>query len=508
MKHDSAGIVDRRRVSPHRAFSVRLMVLAVLSVALVAGAVPLAPVPAAQAHTFLAVSSPFVSNPTAGVWYRIPAAILNAQGHVLVFAERRDNNKVDTGDFEIVMRRSTDRGRTWGPIKVVADMGRYRVSNPVPILDPKTGDVLLVTSIRDDRDTTRDAYKGIYLQRSTDGGQTWSSLSSGRIRPQGDFKGGLTGPGHGIVLQHGEHAGRILLAMGYRKPTYYGAYGIYSDDGGLTWNVGYDRADTSGTIAYIEGTLAELPDGRVYINYRDKRGKTPGTSRLSAISSDGGKTLSTGFRRVASLKMHSVEGSALSPDGKHSGLLLFSGPTYIATTDRSLRREMGLFVSRDGGATFGRPYPVELVNKPGSYSDLVQIDETTAGIAFETGTRTWRERIRFMQLCLDDVAAPVKRASSVSGSLSSTRVSRFRRASVRAVVKVRACSAPSGRVLVRYKGLRKSGTTTAQLTYTSKGVRTVVLPRLPRGSYRIWVTYRGNARIADSSDYVGRLSVR
>lgn len=507
MSVHSGMTVGFDRARSHSRTVGRMLACVALSAAIVVGAVPVSPVQMAEAQTSLATSSPFVSNPRAGVWYRIPAAILNAQGHVLVFAERRDNDKGDTGNFDIVMRRSTDGGRTWGPISVVADMGRYRVSNPVPILD-STGDVLLITSIRDDRDTSRDAYKGIYLQRSSDGGATWSNLSSGRIRPQGDFKGGLTGPGHGIVLKHGEHAGRILLAMGYRKPTYYGAYGVYSDDGGRTWSVGYDHADKSGSIAYMEGTLAELSDGRIYINYRDKRGKAPGTSRLSAYSSDGGESLSAGFRRVSSLKIHSVEGSALRPEGKHSGLLLFSAPTFVATRDRSLRREMGVFVSGDDGASFGRPYPVEFMNKPGSYSDLVQIDDGTVGILFETGTRTWRERIRFTQLSLDDVVAPAKRASSVRGALRSARLSARDRASVRTRTTVLGSASPPGRVLVRYQGPRKSGTASVQLSYANKGVRTVTLPRLPRGSYRIWVTYQGNARIAEGTRYVGRLSVR
>ena len=44
---------------------------------------------------------------------------------------------------------------------------------------------------------------------------------------------------------------------------------------------------------------------------------------------------------------------------------------------------MSVFVSRTSGATFGKVYPVELESRPGSYSDLVQVDDETIGIVLE-----------------------------------------------------------------------------------------------------------------------------
>jgi sialidase-1 len=296
--------------------------------------------------------------------------------------------------------------------------------------------------------------------------------------------------------------------MGYKRAGYYGAYSIYSDDGGKTWRTGYDRADSSGRIGYIEGTLAELPDGTLHINYRDKLSSTPGNTRLHAESADGGTSFSAGFRRSRSLLMHSVEGSAFSPQGTHGDLLLFSAPTYTNPRDRTLRRDMGVFVSRDGGSTFGTPYPVELESKPGAYSDLVQLSDGVVGVLYETGTLKWRERIAFRRLSIADIRKPFRRASTAKGTLSATRVSYGSRPRVKVVVRVPGSTAPPGRFLVRYRGSKKSGVVAASFTYSNRGVKSVTLPRLPRGKYRVSVTYKGNVRIAADTATVGTLYVR
>jgi len=461
--------------------------------------------PIAASSTAQYTSSPFVSDPSKRIWYRIPAIITNAEGHLLAFAEKRDNDTSDMGNFDVVMRRSTDGGRTWGILRTIANDGANRVSNPVPVLDPTTGDVLLITSVR----YASDVYKGIFLQRSTDGGTTFTPLASSQIRPGGSWKGGLTGPGHGIVLTRGVHAGRVVVAMGYKRGSYYGAYGIYSDDGGATWRTGYDQADTSGAIGYIEGTIAELPDGRLYIDYRDKLATTPGRTRLYAHSSDGGSSLSSGFRRQGGVKIHSVEGSALAATGTRGGELFFSAPAYTSAADRTLRRDMGIFLSRDGGVTWRSPYHVDLDSRPAAYSDLVQLDDARVGILYETGTVKWRERIRFRAVRMSEISTPTKVASTVTTSVSDRTITTAGRARVRVRVTVAGITSPPGTITVI---ARKNGTKVASsgvtLTYSNKGLRYISLPRLRRGTYTLYVSYSGTGRIAGRSVYAGRLWVR
>jgi sialidase-1 len=450
-------------------------------------------------------SSPFVSSPSHHTWYRIPAIVMNSQGDLLAFAERRDNDgSDDRGDFDIVLRRSTDGGRTWGILRTIADDGANAILSPAPVVDPATGDVLLFTSIKD----TKGVSKGLFLQRSTDGGTTFTPLSASRITVAG-WKGGLTGPGHGIVLRSGEHAGRIVVALGYRTSTYYGGYGIYSDDGGRSWRAGYDGADRSGHIGYIEGTIAELPGGGLVISYRDKLATTPGETRYYAYSYDGGETLATGFAAQSEMKIHSVEGSLLNPAGTYGGLLLFSAPSYTSAADRTLRRDMAIFVSTDAGATWRTPYHLELESKPAAYSDLVQLDDGTVGVLYETGTVKWRERIVFRQIRLADLANPAKVASSVKAGLSARSVTAAHRATVRVTVAIKGVGSPIGKVRVTFtRTSGASGSVMITLTYSNRGTRYVTLPKLKRGTYRISVTYGGTSRIAAKTVSAGTLTVR
>ena len=75
----------------------------------------------------------------AGRWgyhtFRIPAGVRTLEGHLLAFAEGRRNDFTDTGDIDLVMRRSEDKGRTWGELQVVDRNGPHTAGNPVPIVD-------------------------------------------------------------------------------------------------------------------------------------------------------------------------------------------------------------------------------------------------------------------------------------------------------------------------------------------------------------------------------------
>src|SRR5918997_3321381 len=51
--------------------------------------------------------------------FRIPAIVRTTAGTLLAFAEGRVLNCGDAADIDIVLKRSTDGGRTWGPLQVV-----------------------------------------------------------------------------------------------------------------------------------------------------------------------------------------------------------------------------------------------------------------------------------------------------------------------------------------------------------------------------------------------------
>jgi sialidase-1 len=452
----------------------------------------------------LAISSaPFVSSPAAKTWYRIPALLALSNSVVLAFAERRDNaSSSDIGDFDIVVRKSIDGGATWGAIKTVADDGGNRVSNPVPVLDPLTGDVLLISSIR----TSGNVYRGLFVQRSSDGGRSFSPLLNGLIRASGTSHGGLPGPGHALVLAQGLHAGRILVPLGYVKDGYYGAYCIYSDDGGHSWTVGFDQPNISGKIGYMEGTLAELADGDIFVSYRNKFSAVPGTSRYQGYSYDGGETMS--IFASQKLRMHSVFGSALGILGSHAPLLLFSAPSYVSSVYSDYRRDMSIFASSDGGVTWRLPYMLHLQSSQGAYSDLAQLDDGHVAVLYETGKSSWRERIVFQSVSLGDLVNPALTKSRLSGTISRRSWSTKTRPRVRAAVSISGITTPSGRIMLTATRAGYAKSCAITLDYHDRGIRYLTLPKLPRGTYQLTLRYYGNIRIAEASVSVGKITVR
>jgi sialidase-1 len=448
-------------------------------------------------------STPFRSDPARHVWFRIPAIVATGTGALVAFAERRDTDSSDDGDFNVVTARSTDRGCTWSAATVIGDDAANRVDNPVPILDATTGDLLLF-SVVTARAGGGGAGRGLYLQTSTDDGRSFSPLLSGPVRPAGTYHGGLTGPGHGVQLRV-THPGRLIVPLGYRTSAgRYGAYGIYSDDHGATWRTGFDQLDTTGDHDLMEGTIAERADGDLFISVRERReNAVAGTARQYAVSKDGGQSLAGPFRRLA-LPIVSVQGAALAPVGSHAGSLLFSAP---ADRTRNLRRDMSVFVSADGGTSWNRGYQVELESTPGSYSDLVQLDDATIGILYETGTVTWKQRIAFETIRIADLTHPVKVASRASVRRPAHPIRVGTRARVTVAVTVAGIASPPGRVTVRYRGAGRSGGVTVTLTYSNRGLRVITLPKLKAGSYRLSVTYSGTGRIAGTTRSAGTLKV-
>src|SRR5207302_1117359 len=55
--------------------------------------------------------------------FRIPALLVTPKGTLLAFCEGRKTSRADHGDVTLVLKRSTDGGKTWGPLQLVYDKG-------------------------------------------------------------------------------------------------------------------------------------------------------------------------------------------------------------------------------------------------------------------------------------------------------------------------------------------------------------------------------------------------
>ncbi|WP_129843455.1 sialidase family protein [Streptomyces sp. RFCAC02] len=360
-----------------------------------------------------AASVPFVSGVGGYASYRVPAAVATPEGTVVAFAEGRVGGPSDTGDIDVVARRSEDGGRTWGPPAVVAAGQGDTRGNPSPVVDPRSGRLVLLTTSNDGRATEKAIMRGevaadrsrrVFVQFGTDDGRAFTApreITAGAKRP--DWRWYATGPGHGIALTGGAHAGRLVVPANHsaappdgsgdtgEEARHYGAHALLSDDGGRTWRVGYTDARGDGTLNPNESSVAELPDGRLYFSARDQKGTAPG-NRAGAHSSDGGETLDgPGYTMQPTLSaVPVVQGAVLRTPGP-DGTLLFSGPS-----DPAARRAMTLWRSDDGGAAFARVTTVSAA--PAAYSDLVQVDRETVGLLYETGEDGPYESIAFRAL--------------------------------------------------------------------------------------------------------------
>ncbi|MDJ0466661.1 sialidase family protein [Streptomyces sp. H27-C3] len=349
-------------------------------------------------------SVPYRSGDSGYHTFRIPAAVRTPDGGLLAFAEGRWNSSADNGDIDLVLRRSLDGGCTWQPLQLVADAGTDTVGNPVPVVDPRTGDVVLVTCRTIGGATQRQVTSGrvaasvrrVYVQRSTDGGRTWSPQRdiTATVKAS-DWRWYAVGPGHAVALRHASHRGRLLVPANHSSGTTgrSGAHSLSSDDGGHSWHVGYVSGSVSGPLALNESTLAELPGGTVYINARDHDVTAAGT-RADAYSADGGLTLSVPFRPQPQLTGPTVQGSVLQVSGlPWRGPLLFSGPS-----DPDRRRRMQVRASDDAGKSW-RPV-WSAAQDPAGYSDLVRTGISELGLLYETGPRGSHDTIRFTRLPL------------------------------------------------------------------------------------------------------------
>lgn len=332
-----------------------------------------------------ASSVPFRSGTRGYHTFRIPAVLRTGQRTVLAFAEGRRNSAADDGDIDTVLRRSFDGGCTWGRLQVVAAGGGATIGNPTPVADPRTGRILVLLC------RGAGATRQVSVTASDDDGTSWGPPRdiTGQVKPAG-WRWYATGPGHAVALRHGPHAGRLLapadhtaLVDGEVLP---GAHALYSDDGGTSWHIGFTQRIPGDWVNLNEATLAELPDGRVYVNARDEGGVSEAT-RADAYSPDGGRTVEGTFRPQPDLRGPVVQGSVLQTSGA-GGRLLYSGPA-----DPRRRARMTVRHSRDQGGSWATAWTVS--RDPAGYSDLVELEGGRIGLLYETGLTSPYETITF-----------------------------------------------------------------------------------------------------------------
>ena len=343
--------------------------------------------------------------------FRIPSVVVTKNGTVLAFAEGR-KGRGDQSENKIVLKRSADSGATWLPVQLLADGGKNSLNNPCAIVEQVSGRVLLMYQMypADVKEFNKELQPGCdgehivrsFIIHSDDEGKTWSSpadITRSCKRPT-EATTVASGPGIGIQLQRGPHAGRLIFPFNEGPPHLWNVYAVYSDDRGATWKLGNRAPDArvptakGGAISLVnEVQMAELSDGSVMLNSRRYGGKR---LRKTAVSTDGGVIWSS-IVEDENLRDPGCMASILRYSFDRS-TLLYSGP------DSSTRRNGTVRVSYDDG----KSWPVKKVLDPGlfAYSCLTRLADGRVGCLYETGAKDACEKIVLATFPLDWLTAP------------------------------------------------------------------------------------------------------
>jgi len=332
--------------------------------------------------------------------YRIPGLAVTGKGTVLAYAEGRKTTRGDWGTIDIMLRRSTDGGKTWSSLRSVAQVPGEKRKNPValaqklattnevtynnPVAMPgrAAGTVHFVFCLE---------YMRAFYMRSDDDGVTFSApreITSAfeGFRSKYDWKVLATGPGHGIRLKNGRLLIPIWLSLGTgghaHRPSV--AATIYSDDEGATWKAGEIALPNEGDFTIPNETAAvQLANGRVLLNSRTE---SKAHRRLLTTSKDG----ATGWTKpefhaqlMEPICMGTMARLSLKPTR-----LLFANPDNLSRADGKEqegksrdRKNVTVQLSYDESKTWAVKRPIDTGYS--GYSDLAVLPDGTILLLYE-----------------------------------------------------------------------------------------------------------------------------
>ncbi len=332
-------------------------------------------------------------------FYRIPAIEVLPDGTLIAVADKRIETSADLpGKIDVVARRSTDGGKTWGPYITVAEHnedGGY--GDPAIIRDRRTGDLIVIST--HGNGLWNKAPGRTSISRSRDGGLTWEkpvdvSDQIFTTAPNGKqpikMTAGFASSGRALQLKNG----RIMFVLVTRQEGVdpFPCYAIYSDNGGKTWKASKMPATLDGD----ESKVVELPNGDVLMSIRARFGKT----RKFAISKDKGETWKelTDYNDLQDIRCN---GDIIPVKYNGRDVLLQSLPAGPG------RSNVTIYASYDGGKTW--PRKCQVVRAPSAYSSMVLMpDGKTIAIlteeeAHNTDWKNYGYRIWFTSIPLSEI---------------------------------------------------------------------------------------------------------
>jgi len=331
--------------------------------------------------------------------FRIPTIIKAKKDVILAFAEGRKKSCSDTGDVDLVYKKSYDNGKTWSSLKVIWDDGGNTCGNPSPVLDKKSGRISLLATWNRGEDKEWQIIdkksidtRHVYLIHSNDNGESWTNpkeiTSNVKLN---NWTWYATGPVNGIQLMNGPNKDRLIIPCDHIEADtkHYYSHIIYSDDGGLNWNLGGSTMQHQ----VNECTVIEFKNGDLLLNMRNY---TDDRLRKLSVSKDQGISWGDIFsdesliEPICQASMINIQ----RPFKKE--LLAFSNPN-----SKNAREKMTIQFSLDQAETWSQKILIH--EGPSAYSNLVQLSNNEIACLFEGGIKSAYEGIAFKKISIRDI---------------------------------------------------------------------------------------------------------
>ena len=365
--------------------------------------------------------------------FRMEALAVSTKGTILAFTEGRKGGSGVHGDVDLMLRRSFDGGKTWGPVQIAIDNGPNTVCYPTPLVDRETGKIWLAmcmyqapahqgTIARGDPPDTCHTW----ISHSNDDGASWAEPIeiTEHVKPEGTT---WHAPGAGFGIQMSN--GRLVFPCYHFKAGPENKFRdhqssvFYSDDHGKSWKLGgiVDRyaaeteVDPSISVEqriklnkgwFIPGRtdeaqVVELVDGRLLMNMRSYHCSY---RRAISYSDDGGLNWSPVtldeqlFEPICS---GSIARLTSTRDGHQKNRIIFVNPNGRQPSGhRFVREKLTIRLSYDEGKT----WPISKVLDPGPAGNLnaIGLPDGRIAVLYEGGTNDYfRETIYFATCTLD-----------------------------------------------------------------------------------------------------------
>lgn len=335
--------------------------------------------------------------------YRIPAIVTAHDGSLVTATDKRKNNQGDLPeDIDILIRRSTDGGKTWSDALTIAQgtgNGAGYGDAALARTSEDGGLICIFVGGQGFFPSTPSKPIRTYICKSTDNGVTWTDpiditnqlFGSGctdNVRK--NWYGSFCGSGAGLLTS----SGRICFVAAvrensYQNEAYIANYVYYSDDNGETWNVSGCVMPSSAN----EAKIVELNDGTLLVSIRNQ---SKG-ARYYSKSTDGGATWSQ-VGQWNDMIEPGCNGDIIyytsTKDGYEKNRILHTVPN-----DRNSRANVSVFVSYDECETW--PIKKSICPTGSAYSSLCILEDGTIGAYVEENYNNGDYSMYFMNFSLD-----------------------------------------------------------------------------------------------------------